>query len=238
MFVSDAIYPIDKTNLDVLRILHFLSLAVITVWFVPRDWPALKSPLFWPAILCRAAFAGNFLSRRVPVVCRPFRVHRSFERVLMQIVVSLIGIVIMVGVAALISWYRGAERKGPGPRPPTIKPGYAGATHEWVRVLLTLCHCWPLAGPAWADAQPAVECRMAAPLSSAISHLPHVNARNHGQASSTILVMGAGSSSLPGANGAKNAYPARLQQALSEKLPGVSVTVTDRREGQRTAARW
>ena len=30
-FVGDAIYPIDKTNLDVLRILHFLSLAVITV---------------------------------------------------------------------------------------------------------------------------------------------------------------------------------------------------------------
>ncbi|MFI4961139.1 MAG: OpgC domain-containing protein, partial [Hyphomicrobiales bacterium] len=38
-FVGDAIYPIDKTNLDVLRILHFLSLAVITLWFVPRDWP-------------------------------------------------------------------------------------------------------------------------------------------------------------------------------------------------------
>src|SRR5207302_307503 len=33
--VGDAIYPIDKTNLDVLRILHFLALAVITVWFVP-----------------------------------------------------------------------------------------------------------------------------------------------------------------------------------------------------------
>ena len=42
-FVSDAIYPIDKPNLDVLRIVHFLSLAVITVWFVPRGWPALRS---------------------------------------------------------------------------------------------------------------------------------------------------------------------------------------------------
>jgi hypothetical protein len=43
--VGDAIYPIDKTNLDVLRIIHFLSLAVITVAFVPQDWPALKSRL-------------------------------------------------------------------------------------------------------------------------------------------------------------------------------------------------
>jgi len=36
----------------VLRILHFLSLAMITVWFVPRGWPRLRSPVFWPAIIC------------------------------------------------------------------------------------------------------------------------------------------------------------------------------------------
>jgi hypothetical protein len=125
-FVSDAIYPIDKTNLDVLRIVHFLSLAVITVWFVPRNWYALKWPLFRPAIVtgqhsleifCLGvflAFAAHFLFTEVS------------NSLLMQIVVSLIGIVIMVGVAALISWYRRAERKGSGPRPPTIKPGYAG----------------------------------------------------------------------------------------------------------------
>jgi hypothetical protein len=41
-----------------------------------------------------------------------------------------------------------------------------------------------------------------------------------------ILVIGAGSSLLPGANGAKNAYPARLRNALSEKLPGIEVKVT------------
>jgi hypothetical protein len=51
-FVGEAIYPIDKANLDVLRILHFLSLAIITVWLVPQDWPALKSPAAWPAIVC------------------------------------------------------------------------------------------------------------------------------------------------------------------------------------------
>ena len=125
-FVGDAIYPIDKTNLDVLRIVHFLSLAVITVWFVPRDWPALKSPMFWPAIVCGQhsleifclgvflAFAGHFVFTEVS------------NSLLMQIIVSLAGIVIMVAVAALISWYRRMERQGPGPRPPAIKPGYAG----------------------------------------------------------------------------------------------------------------
>lgn len=41
-----------------------------------------------------------------------------------------------------------------------------------------------------------------------------------------VLVLGAGSSLLPGSNGVKDAYPARLQQALAEKLPGIVVKVT------------
>ena len=124
--VKEAIYPIDKTNLDVLRILHFLSLAVITVWFVPRGWPHLKSPLFRPAILCGQhsleifclgvflSFAGHFVFTEVS------------NRVFMHVIVSISGIAIMIAAATLISWYRRVERQGPGPRPPAIKPGYAG----------------------------------------------------------------------------------------------------------------
>ena len=124
--VSDAIYPIDKTNLDVLRILHFLSLAVITVWVVPRGWPGLKLPVFWPAIVCgqhslETFCLGVFLS---------FAAHFVFtevsNQVLMQITVSALGIVIMIAVAALVSWYKQLERRGPGPRPPSTKPGLAG----------------------------------------------------------------------------------------------------------------
>jgi hypothetical protein len=122
-FIGDAIYPIDKTNLDILRILHFLSLAVITVWFVPRGWPALKSRLFRPAIMCGQhsletfclgvflSFAGHFVFTEVS------------NRVPMHIAVSLAGIAIMVAVAALISWYKGLERRGP--RPPAAMPGLA-----------------------------------------------------------------------------------------------------------------
>ena len=125
--IGDAIYPIDKANLDVLRILHFLSLAVITVWLVPPDWPALKSPACWPAIVCGRhsleifclgvflSFAGHFVFTEVS------------NRVLMHVVVSASGIAIMVGAAAMISWYRRVERQGPGPRPPVTKPGYAGS---------------------------------------------------------------------------------------------------------------
>lgn len=115
-WLSDVLYPIDKINLDVLRLAHFLALAAITVRFIPREWPGLQSPLLRPAILCGQhsleifclgiflSFAGHFvfteLSDAVPV----------------QILVSAVGIAIMWGAAALISWYRRIEGRSPGSR--------------------------------------------------------------------------------------------------------------------------
>lgn len=123
-FVGEMLYPIDKTNLDVLRILHFLSLAVITVYFVPADWPFLRLRVFRPLIICGQhsleifclgvflSFAGHFVFTEVS------------NRVVVHVLVSVAGIAIMVGTAALLSWYKRVERQGP--RPPITKPGYAG----------------------------------------------------------------------------------------------------------------
>lgn len=51
-----------------------------------------------------------------------------------------------------------------------------------------------------------------------------------------VLVVGAGSSLLPGPNGNKNAYPARLQQALQAKLKGVEVKLVTNVQTKRSAA--
>jgi hypothetical protein len=104
-WLGELIYPIDKTNLDVLRILHFLSLAVITVWFVPHTIAGQKNFDF---------SAGHFVFTEVS------------NRVLTHVLVSIAGIAIMVAAAWLISWYRVIERQGPGPRPPATKTGFAG----------------------------------------------------------------------------------------------------------------
>jgi hypothetical protein len=106
-------YPVDKTNLDVLRFAHFLALAAITVRFLPKDWPPLKSIWLRPLILCGQhsleifclgvflAFAGHFVLAEV----------RSGP--LMQVVVSLAGILIMSAMAWVISWYkRSADKDG------------------------------------------------------------------------------------------------------------------------------
>jgi hypothetical protein len=95
-----------------------------------------------------------------------------------------------------------------------------------------------LAGPALAQGQaehPAVNCRAAETQTERNFPLPqvaHAIAAKH----VSILVVGAGSSLLPGTNSAPNAYPARLQHALAEKLPGVDVKLATDVKAKRSAA--
>ena len=44
---------------------------------------------------------------------------------IMHVVVSFGGIAIMVATALVLSWYKAVER---GPRPPSMKPGFAGGS--------------------------------------------------------------------------------------------------------------
>jgi hypothetical protein len=101
-----AIYPIDKTDLDMLRLTHFLALAVVVTRYVPRDWKPLASPWLRPLILCG--------QHSLPIFC--FSVFLSFAAhwILMQytrgvweqLVVSAAGILIMIATAAVLDWAR------------------------------------------------------------------------------------------------------------------------------------
>jgi hypothetical protein len=105
-WLEQWMYPIDKTDLDVLRFAHFLALAAVTVRFLPKDWPPLKSPWLRPLILCGQhsleifclgvflAFAGYFVLAEVS------------GGAAMHFVISISGIVIMCCAAWLFSWYK------------------------------------------------------------------------------------------------------------------------------------
>jgi hypothetical protein len=99
------------------------------------------------------------------------------------------------------------------------------------RVLLTLL-VLALADPSQADH--AAECRLGAQEIERDFPLPQVT-RAIDAKQLRILVVGAGSSLLPGSSGAKNAYPARLEAALAAKLPGVAVQVSTDVQARRTA---
>jgi hypothetical protein len=115
--IEQLMYPIDKTDLDVLRFAHFLALAAVTVRFLPKDWPGLKSPWLRPLILCGQhsleifclgvflAFAGHFVLAEIS------------GGAALHALVSVSGILIMSAMAWVISWYKqvadkSASRKG------------------------------------------------------------------------------------------------------------------------------
>jgi hypothetical protein len=99
-------YPIDKTDLDVLRVAHFLALAAIAVRLVPAGWPGLKSPWLRPMIRCGQhsleifslgvflAFTGYFVLAEVSAGLG------------LHVIIGLLGIAMMSGVAGLLSWYK------------------------------------------------------------------------------------------------------------------------------------
>ena len=117
-WLSDWMYPIDTTNLDVLRFVHFLSLAVITVRFVPRDWPVLKSPWLRPAIICGQHSLEVFCLGVFLAFAAHFFMVQVSESITAQILASAIGIVLMVAVAWLLTWYKNMEGRSSGSRPP------------------------------------------------------------------------------------------------------------------------
>jgi len=107
-WLAEHIYPIDKTNLDVLRFAHFLALATVTLYFIPRDWAPLKSPWLRPAILCGQHSLEIFCLGVFLAFAAYFVKVEISPGIPMQVTVSVLGILIMIAVAWLLSWYKGA----------------------------------------------------------------------------------------------------------------------------------
>jgi hypothetical protein len=103
-WLINAIYPIDKTDLDPVRLVHFLALAVLAIQLVPADWAALKSRALRPVILC-----GRHL---VEIFCvgvfLTFAAQSVFveiaDNVPVHLLAGLSGILVMSAVAQLIAW--------------------------------------------------------------------------------------------------------------------------------------
>jgi hypothetical protein len=108
-WLAQILYPIDKTNLDPLRLLSFLALAYVTVRFVSADAAFLRWRVSAPLVRCGQhslhvfclsiflSFAGHLvlteISGRLPT----------------QILVNAVGVAILIGMAYLLAWYKSAE---------------------------------------------------------------------------------------------------------------------------------
>jgi hypothetical protein len=126
LWLSDRLYPIDKTNLDVLRYAHFLALAAVTVRFVPRDWPALKWPLLQPAIQCGQHSLEIFCLGVFLAFAGQFIISEWSGGPLIQTAISLLGISVMIAIASLLTWYKRIEGRSSPSRVKTSDADLAG----------------------------------------------------------------------------------------------------------------
>ena len=117
--LHDVFGPNDRENLAPYRVLHFLALAFLFSYMVPRDWsgfrwqtlqPVIKCGQEWLAVFC----AGVFLSfaGHLVLITGP-------DSLAMQVLVSFTGILIMTGVAYYVSWSKRQDHK-PAFRPPAM----------------------------------------------------------------------------------------------------------------------
>ena len=111
--VAKLIYPIDKSHLAPLRLLHFLSLAIVVSRLTPPDWHGPIRPLMVALIRC----GENSLSMYCLGVLLAFTAHVILVEVsaafAMQLAVSIGGIVAMVVAATLLTWEARLDRRGP-----------------------------------------------------------------------------------------------------------------------------
>jgi hypothetical protein len=108
-WLGQLLYPIDKTNLDVLRFAHFLALAAVTVRFVSRDWRGLKWPILQPAILCGQHSLEIFCLGVFLAFAGQFIISEWSGGPLVQTAISIAGILLMIATANLLSWYKRIE---------------------------------------------------------------------------------------------------------------------------------
>jgi hypothetical protein len=105
-WLAHAMYPIDKTNLDPLRLTHFLAMAALAIRYLPRNWPPLTSNLLRPLVVCGQHslpifVLGTFLSFAAHII-----LVEISNTVAVQILVSVVGIILLVVAAWLMTWYR------------------------------------------------------------------------------------------------------------------------------------
>ncbi|RXH36975.1 membrane protein [Bradyrhizobium nanningense] len=96
-------YSLDKSNLDPLRLLHFLALAVVAVWFVPPNRQALTTAVMRGAILCGKHSLPIFCLGVLLTLASLLALLDISEGLAMQITLSVGGILMMIVAATLLN---------------------------------------------------------------------------------------------------------------------------------------
>ena len=108
--LARLLYPLDKSNLDPLRLLHFFALAILAVWLVPRDWRGLTTLVMRGAIRCGENSLSIYCLGVLLVLASHIALVDISDGLAMQIALSLGGILVLIAAATLLNLIRTKPR--------------------------------------------------------------------------------------------------------------------------------
>ncbi|MCS3686692.1 hypothetical protein ABIF07_006287 [Bradyrhizobium elkanii] len=114
--LAELVYLLDKSNLAPLRLLHFVALAILVAWAVPRDWRWLTAPAMRGAIRCGENSLAIYCLGVVLALAAHIVLIDISHNLAMQITLSIAGILVMIAAATLLGLIRirpGRKPQGP-----------------------------------------------------------------------------------------------------------------------------
>jgi hypothetical protein len=104
------LWPLNKTNLSWLRLVHFLAVALVVVHLVRADNPFFRWRGVRPIILCGQQSLQVFCLGILLSVLGHFVLTEWSGGLGAQLMVNIVGFALMIGTAALLTWYRAMDR--------------------------------------------------------------------------------------------------------------------------------
>lgn len=121
--LAEILYPISKTDLDPLRLIHFAALAYVTLRVIRSDSRWLAGPLARPVIICGRQSLYIFCTGVLLSFAGQALLVHVDSSLSSQIFTTIVGVVGMVLLARMLSWYQSAVRAQRG----TSAAGKSGA---------------------------------------------------------------------------------------------------------------
>jgi hypothetical protein len=106
----ERLWPIDKSNLAPIRLVHFLALAIVVIRFVAADARFLRWRVMAPIVRCGQYSLQIFCLGILLSVIGQLILAEWDDSLTAQLAVNAAGVALMIGAATLLSWYRTIDR--------------------------------------------------------------------------------------------------------------------------------
>ncbi|WP_024517972.1 OpgC domain-containing protein [Bradyrhizobium sp. Tv2a-2] len=117
--LAHLLFPLDKSNLGPLRLLHFFALAILAICFLPPNWRGLMTPVMRGAMRCGENSLPIYCLGVLLALASQVALLDISDGLAMQTALSLGGILLMILAAMLLNSIRAKTGRQPSWTRPT-----------------------------------------------------------------------------------------------------------------------